>query len=166
MVNQIDIRTFKSFPHFKQKFLSLFPNNAFKDGQEDSCWCWLGYKENTGYGRISWGEYRYGVHQMSYIIFNGIIPNGKIVLHTCDNKACLNPRHLILGNHQQNGLDTVQRTKPIYMKLNEECVKVIKWMLKYQNYHGLSKKLADLHGVHISTISDIKRNKTWYWVKI
>lgn len=166
MSYQVDIRTFKFFPQFKRKFLSLFPVNAFKENQKNVCWLWPGYLENTGYGRITYGGKRYGVHQMSYLIFHGPIPNGQLVRHTCDNKACVNPRHLILGNHYTNILDMLKRDPHNCIKLNEECVKVIKWMLKYKYKHGLVKKLADLHQVHISTISDIKRKKTWSWVNI
>ena len=89
---QIDITKFKSFPRFKKRFLSHFPENAFQPGQENECWEWQGYKETTGYGRIYWGNKRYGAHQIAYLIFNGLIPKENIVVrHTCDNKLCVNP---------------------------------------------------------------------------
>ncbi len=149
---------------FENRFLSLFPENAFKD--YNNCWIWQGELETTGYGRISCKGKRYGVHQLAYLIFNGDIPQGQIVRHTCDVKHCINPKHLVLGNHTDNALDVMQRNSPMYAKLNEEAVKVIKWMLKYKNYHGLSRKLSRLYNIDFSTISDIKRKRTWYWVQV
>jgi len=164
MQDKIDLIDFKAFSNFEKRFLSLMPENSFND--YDSCWLWQGKLETTGYGRIVCGNKRYGVHQLAYMIFNGDIPQGKIVRHTCDNKNCMNPKHLVLGNHQDNALDLMQRKSPIFAQLNEEAVKVIKWMLKYKNHHGLSRKLASVYNVHFTTISDIKRNKTWYWVNV
>ena len=100
------------------------------------------------------------------MIYNGFIPQGKIIMHTCDNPRCVNPKHLILGTQLDNLSDMAKRNRHGMSKLNPEAVKVIKWMLKYKNYHGLASKLARLHDVTPYAIADIKRNKSWAWVKI
>jgi hypothetical protein len=162
-----DIRTYESFPLFKAKFLSNLPKNYNSPEMKKQCWEWQAAKKKDCYSIIYWNaEYRYYVHRVSYIIFKGLIPYGEIVRHTCDNKNCVNPNHLILGSHQDNSIDMVKRNRQSYQKLNTEAVKVIKWMLKYKPRRGLPQKLASLHNVSIHTIRGIKNNQNWRHVKV
>ena len=166
MSYQVDIRKFKSFPQFKERFLSYFPKNYQDENVIDSCWMWEGAISASKYGSIFYGNKSYLAHRMSYIIFNGPIEIDQLVRHTCDNPCCVNPKHLILGSNSDNIIDMVKRNPRSTITLNEECVKVIKWMLKYQYEDGLGKKLARLHNVAPSVISRIKTGKRWSWVKI
>jgi len=161
----IDIRNFKSFPKFQKKFLSKFPKDYDLKENEDNCWIWQGCKFTNTYGQILYSTKSYNAHMMSYITFNGLIPHDKVVRHTCDNKLCVNPKHLILGTQSDNILDYYIRGGKS-KKLNEEAVKVIKWMFKYKNYRGLSIKLAALYGVSLSTIIRVKNNQIWSWVEV
>jgi hypothetical protein len=166
MSYQFDIRNFKSFPQFKERFLSFFPDNAFKPGQNDICWNWQGAISSSNYGSIYYGNKSYLTNRMSYMTFKGPIRSNEIVRHTCDNPQCVNPQHLILGNLSDNAIDMVKRNHQGNQKLNEECVKVIKWMLKYKPEKGLAIKLARLHGVNVGNISRIKNNKRWFWIHV
>jgi hypothetical protein len=48
-------------------------------------------------------------HRASYTAFFGEIPVGKIILHQCDTKSCVNPQHLSLGTHTDNATDRSRR---------------------------------------------------------
>jgi len=161
----IDIREFKSFPQFKERFLSYLPKNYQDGSMIDSCWNWQGADKNF-YGKIKYGRENYSAHKMAYIIFNGPIRSDQIVRHICDNPSCMNPKHLILGNYQDNSMDMVKRNRHGSKRLNEECVKVIKWMLKYKPSRGLVNKLANLHNVSPGLISNIGTGRKWAWVKV
>jgi hypothetical protein len=89
-----------------------------------------------------------------------------LVRHTCDNPICVNPKHLILGNHADNANDAAKRLRMGCQKLNPEAVKVIKWFLKNQNYRGLALKLAHLYKVSPQTIAKIKKGESWAWIKV
>ena len=162
---QIDIRNFKSFPSFKARFLSYFPENYQDESMVNFCWNWQGSCRGN-YGVTCYGQKMYSASRMSYITFNGPVQADQLVRHTCDNPRCVNPRHLLLGDDASNAIDAVKRNRQGHQKLNEECVKVIKWMLKYKPAKGLVKKLASLHKVSPATIYDIKAGKTWGWLQI
>ena len=133
----------------------------------DDCWIWRGGRQR-GYGAF----YNKGnverAHRISYIIEHGNIDNKLLVLHSCDNKLCVNPKHLRQGSHIDNVHDAMN--KELYnnnKKLNTEAVKVIKWMLKYRkNVYGIGNKLARLYNVDKVTISLIKRGKIWSRVEV
>ena len=48
-------------------------------------------------------------HRISWRIHRGEIPNGLLVLHKCDNRACVNPEHLFLGDYGDNFRDCIAK---------------------------------------------------------
>jgi len=84
----------------------------------NGCMIWQGYTIE-GYGRINEGgkfSKKILVHRALWEIYNGPIPEGKLVRHTCDNRRCCNLKHLILGTHQDNSRDAVSRGRIVAHK--------------------------------------------------
>lgn len=75
------------------------------------CWLWTGTRlhRGQGYGQIAVDRVRYMAHRYSWILHNGPIPEGLQACHHCDNKGCVNPKHLFLGTSQDNQDDKVAK---------------------------------------------------------
>ena len=76
---------------------------------ENGCWIWTGREMNSGYGIIHIARQAWSAHRAAYRVFNGGIPTGVCVLHSCDVKRCINPAHLFLGTKQDNSKDMVSK---------------------------------------------------------
>lgn len=71
----------------------------------DDCWLWTGKFRNSGYGIFS-GCRRVLAHRYSWELANGrSIPDGLEILHSCDNRPCVNPAHLSVGTRSENARD-------------------------------------------------------------
>lgn len=76
----------------------------FVKGKPNECWEWLASRNNAGYGKMAIdnkGKLEYS-HRLSYQMYKGEIPQGLVVMHSCDNKGCVNPNHLSVGTHKDN----------------------------------------------------------------
>lgn len=73
------------------------------------CIEWLGPPTNSGYGQLTVDKRHWMAHRYAWTQVNGPIPEGMIVMHTCDNKLCVNPEHLRLGTHHDNMADMVAK---------------------------------------------------------
>lgn len=51
------------------------------------------------------GSKTFKAHRVSFVIFNGDLEEGDVVMHTCDNPHCINPKHLLKGTFKQNNHD-------------------------------------------------------------
>lgn len=84
--------------------------------RDRGCWPWLGYRNGAGYGQIEkMVNYRRHVmlaHRVAWALHNGQqVPDGLMVLHSCDNPSCCNPAHLRVGTHADNMRDMDDRKR-------------------------------------------------------
>lgn len=66
-------------------------------------------RDLDGYGRIHVFGVGYHASKISYIAHKGSVPEGMVVMHTCDNPPCVNPDHLTLGTWRDNTQDSISK---------------------------------------------------------
>ncbi len=84
---------------------------------ETGCWNWKGAKNAYGYGILNRpakdGPHAprviRGAHRVAYTHWCGEVPPNMNVMHTCDNRACINPAHLRIGTHADNLKDMTDK---------------------------------------------------------
>jgi len=97
--------------------------------EETGCWLWTGAWDSSGYGRIGFTSDQgfvvsHCVHRLAAKLWLGLKDESLVVRHTCENKHCFNPDHLLLGTQLDNMLDEVRKGK--VGKLTEEDVRRIR----------------------------------------
>lgn len=100
------------------------------------------------------------------------IKKGMNILHTCDNRICINPEHLYEGTRSQNMKDMWERRRhlrPIKTRLGnavltEKDVYEIKYLLSSKMFS--QKEISEIYNVGLATIENIARGKSWRHVTV
>jgi len=82
-----------------------------KTGNPDECWPWSGAHNEHGYGSVCKDGVLRKAHRVAWELTFGKIPEGKWVLHKCDNPPCCNPNHLYIGTIVENTKDAIERKR-------------------------------------------------------
>jgi transposase-like protein len=87
----------------------------------------------------------------------------KVIMHSCDNPSCINPRHLSIGTQIDNIKDRVKKGRSAYYESNgnHKLKKTDVQFIRY--YHGkrTTRELSEFFNVDKSTIRKIQHNKSW-----
>lgn len=132
------------------------------------CWEWTGNKTRKGYGLFSTlPKPERGIrcaHVVSYELAGGLIPDGMLVCHHCDNPRCVRPEHLFLGTPADNSRDMVNKgrsakgSRHSQAKLDESKVQEIR-RLRGTGMH--QKVIAEKFGVARTLVSRIVNRRIW-----
>ena len=78
-------------------------NNPIPFGGQ--CLIWRHRLDAHGYGTLQREGKTSKAHRVAYEMSRGEIPEGKIILHLCHRRCCIQPAHLYAGTHKQNAED-------------------------------------------------------------
>ncbi len=87
----------------------LFWKKVAHTTNHNECWNWTGSLNSKGYGNLQANKQKWLAHRYSYHLNKGTIPNSYQITHTCDNRQCVNPNHLIAGTATYNMRDMVNK---------------------------------------------------------
>jgi len=130
---------------------------------EKGCWTVISHlpKKDCGYLRIcDEGKYDY-VHRLAYKKAKGEIPQGKFILHSCDNRLCINPEHLRVVTRDDNALDMVSRKRQSRGEKHPLSKLTLEQAKKIRKEKGYLREIGKRYGVSLTTIWSIKQRKSW-----
>jgi hypothetical protein len=153
---------------FRQKFVPAVAND---------CWTWNGTFLKTGYGQFArsmasirqdGGPRTVKASRIAFCLANQIaidgIPADKVVMHLCDNPACVNPKHLHLGTQAENVADQMSKGRRLrgeqihQHRLRAKDIPSIRARIRAKEpYSSIAKSL----GVHTATIGYIATGRNW-----
>jgi len=94
----------RGFGQYKEALVNRFWRSV---AITKSCWIWRGGKRSPRYGGFFTEYGNEYVHRAAWRLMRGRIPEGRKILHTCDNGFCVNPDHLFLGSQRDNMADCI-----------------------------------------------------------
>jgi hypothetical protein len=137
-----------------------------RDGE---CMLWTGAMRAYRHGTIKHCGRTLVVHRLSYELHHGPIPDGCVVMHTCDRPLCINPAHLRAGTQQDNVDDMFAkgRQRPPKgashpkAKLNESQVAEIRRRFVPRDHRNGTRALAREFGITHQALGALVRRETW-----
>jgi HNH endonuclease len=153
-------------PDYTPKDIKRFWSKVNRQGDDD-CWEWKASLTGGGYGRFRFPGCHKLSHRLSWEFTNGAIPDCLDVLHECDNRKCVNPKHLFLGTHQDNMKDRDRKGRTARQKgekrgqhkLTVEQVEEIRQ--RYASGGISQRQLAREYGIVQQHVSGIVNHRFW-----
>lgn len=141
-------------------------------GRDDECWLWTDAPHTSGYGVLSIQVDRRGklvfAHRLAYFLAFGSIPKDEegdtlLVCHHCDNRLCVNPRHLFLGTDGDNMRDKTEKGRASrfpgeqsnFAKLNDSDI------LAIRADRRSTRDIAAEYRIDWGHVAKIKRLEAW-----
>lgn len=130
----------------------------------NGCWLLTTSIRKNGYAVRSFNGVSMDAHRASYLAYNGEIPKGVHVLHSCDVHNCANPGHLFLGSRVDNMQDCLTKgrfsvgEKHYAAVLTEDLVRSAR---KEYKSGDSWERLAKKYGVSRGVIRPAILGKTW-----
>lgn len=86
-----------------KEIVTVFTRFWSKVEKTDTCWIWRGNVRNKkGYGAFSFLGKRYYPHRISFSLLKHILNPDLCIDHLCQNRLCVNPKHLEEVTLQEN----------------------------------------------------------------
>jgi hypothetical protein len=142
-------------------------SEKYVEDVDTGCWIYQGAISKNGYGWIgdeAPSRKTIGAHRAAYKAWVGPIPEGYVVLHSCDNPPCINPEHLRTGTQKENMHEMDAKGRRVSLrgpdspraKLSRDDVEDIKWLY---GLGAVQTVIAAAYGVVPSHVSRIVRGK-------
>jgi len=115
----------------------------------------------NGYGQVHLDGRTAYAHRVVWELVNGPVPKGAFVLHTCDNRRCVNPAHLWLGTYLDNIHDMTAKLRHAHGTRNGHAKLTVAEVKSIRRMIGTHTEIAACFGVSQPLVSMIKTGRIW-----
>lgn len=136
----------------------------------NGCWVWLGGKTRYGQGNFWTNGTNVLASRFSYELHHNVKLKpeiwGELVLHSCDNPACVNPDHLRIGTQNENIKDRDikgRQSRGISHYKNEGLLteETVRDMIKDYREGMSCSDIVKRYGIPYYRVWDIVTRRTW-----
>lgn len=129
--------------------------------KSSGCWNWAANRKLDGYGRFWFLGKARRAHRVSYQISVAPIPRWLHVLHKCDNRACVNPKHLWLGTNADNMGDMKKKGRVARGEKQRLAKLTNTKVIAMRADKRMLREIAEEYRVCESNVSRIKNRVYW-----
>ncbi len=136
---------------------------SFRIDSRTGCWICTSHVPAThGYPMGYHNGQQTTLHRKIYIQHTGRdLPSDVFVIHSCDNKMCINPAHLREGTAADNSHDAVIRDRVTYGENHHRAVLTDEAAIQIASSRQPVRLLAERYNVSRGAIYKIKNGVTW-----
>ncbi len=141
----------------------------------DDCALWRGGLDSQGYGQFSYHGVHVRAHCFMHMLTSGcLLPRGMVIMRSCNNKLCCNPRHFVTGTRSE----VMRKIGKYYFLSNKPrnrgpipsaVVRHIRAAYDQPRVRVSDKDawefLAYMNGLAVLTVKRICQRKTYKWVE-
>jgi len=155
--NNVEPSGSKSGADMKQPIESRFFAKVKKS--DNGCHEWTGSIAPNGYGNFHRDGKTAYAHRVAWELANNTV--AAYVLHTCDNRKCVNPDHLFTGSFNDNMTDMVSKQRQAHGERNGHHKLTADLIRQIRSEIGLQREIAAKYGVTASLVSMIRSGRIW-----
>lgn len=130
-------------------------------GMDSPCWVWTGVTRD-GYGAFSLKHRLYKAHRVAYSYAIRQPMDNELLLHRCDNRACVRPDHLWIGDNAANSADMVAKGRSLTGERHPMAKLTATAVYEIRDSDASLSLTAAKYGVSSETISRIRRRLLWH----
>lgn len=131
---------------------------------ENDCWICTSHKcDGRGYPAGNRLKGRRSIAKVMYEREKGKFPRGKVIMHECDNRMCINPKHLSAGSQTDNLQDMWRKGRGACGEKHGQSVLTLEEVKKIRSLKGTMSyaKMAKMMGRPMTTVYCAAVGRSW-----
>lgn len=114
------------------------------------CWPWNGVLNDQGYGLLYTHRNGFRQYLRAHVVLweslNGPVFPGLVVMHSCNNPACCNPKHLSVGTHKENNNYITQcKRRPAFNSVGKHGIPGLSFYPSRERWRTLDNQNTQLY---------------------
>jgi len=120
-----------------------------------------GHSTGIGYRRRRADYKEWYIHQIADQMARGPVPEGTVLMHSCDRPNCINPDHIKRGTHTLNAIDKFRKQRHMFGERHYRTRLTVDKVREIREAQGSYTELSKRFGISRGGIHNIKSGRSW-----